>query len=173
MIVVYYHIQSDMDDSTVNILDLSDEMLLTILNKLNNINVLHSLLGVNRKFDRLVQNVNFIRSLDFTAISSNEDDCLKIHSMLKRFCFDIIPRIQHKIQCLTLDSWSMNSVLCIGDYPTLRKLTLVNLKVEMAGRLFLSKLFGLIILQININSHIDLYISSRFIICFHLATSDF
>jgi hypothetical protein len=146
---MYYHIQSDMDDSTVNILDLCDEMLLTILSKLNNIDVLHSLLGVNRKFDRLVQNVNFIRSLDFTTITTNEDDYLKIHSMLKRFCFHIIPRIEHKIQCLTLDSWSMNSILCIGDYPNLRKLILVNLKVETAGRIFHCKLFDLIIYKLT------------------------
>jgi hypothetical protein len=100
------------------------------LNKLNNIDVLHSLLGVNEKFDRLVRTGNFTRSLDFTRISSNEDDYLKIGSMLKRFCFCIIPQIEDNIQCLTLDSWSMMDILCIGNYPNLRKLILVNLTIE-------------------------------------------
>src|SRR5438105_15878513 len=112
-----------MNYSIVNILDLCDEMLITILNKLNNIDVLYSLLGVNQKFDRLVRDIPFTQSLDFTTISTNEDDHLKITSMLNRFCVHIIPRIQHNIQCLTLDPWSMNSVLGSGNYHKLHKLT--------------------------------------------------
>ncbi|CAF3869901.1 unnamed protein product [Rotaria sp. Silwood1] len=71
-------------------------------------------------------------------ISSNEHNYSKMNSMLNRLCFHIIPQIQHNIQSLTLDPWSMNSVLTIGNYPTLHKLTLVNLKLEMASRIFLS-----------------------------------
>ncbi|CAF3340005.1 unnamed protein product [Rotaria sp. Silwood2] len=56
--------------------------------------------------------------------------------MFNRFCFYILPQIQHNIQCLTLDPWSMTSVLSIGNYPKLHKLTLINLKVEMANSIF-------------------------------------
>ncbi|CAF5085868.1 unnamed protein product, partial [Rotaria sp. Silwood1] len=70
-------------------------------------------------------------------ISSNEHNYSKMNSMLNRLCFHIIPEIQHNIQSLTLDPWSMNSVLTIGNYPSLHKLTLVNLKLEMASRIFL------------------------------------
>jgi hypothetical protein len=47
IIIEYYHIQSNMNYSTVYLLDLSDEILLIILNKLNYIDVLYSLIGVD------------------------------------------------------------------------------------------------------------------------------
>ncbi|CAF3985443.1 unnamed protein product [Rotaria sp. Silwood1] len=56
--------------------------------------------------------------------------------MFNRFCFYILPQIQHNIQCLTLDPWSITSVLFIGNYPKLHKLTLINFKVEMANSIF-------------------------------------
>jgi len=61
-----------MNYSTVNILDLCDEMLLAILKKLNNIDVLYSFIGVNRKLDGLVRDFTFTQSLDLVTISSNE-----------------------------------------------------------------------------------------------------
>jgi len=134
-----------MNYSTVNILDLCDEMLITILNKLNNIDVLYSMIEVNQKFDRLARDINFIQSLDFTTISSYEDDHSKINLMLNRLCSHIIPQIQDNIQCLTVDPWSMDSVLSIGNYSKLHKLKLVNLKVEMTSRIFYSMLFELFI----------------------------
>lgn len=130
-----------MNSSTVHIVDLCDEMLLTILSKLNNIDVLYSLIGVNKKFDKLAQDITFTQSLDFTRISSNEDNQSKRNLMLYWFCAHIIPRIQHNIQCLTVDPWSMDSILFIANYPNLHKLTLVNLKVEMSSRIFYGMLF--------------------------------
>ncbi|CAF5229552.1 unnamed protein product, partial [Rotaria magnacalcarata] len=53
--------------------------------------------------------------------------------MFNRFCFYILPQIQHNIQYLTLDPWSMTNILSIENYPKLHKLTLINLKVEMAN----------------------------------------
>ncbi|CAF0901915.1 unnamed protein product, partial [Rotaria sordida] len=117
-------------------------MLLTILNKLDNVDVLYSLKGVNQKFDRLARSIDFTQPLDLTTISSYEDDYSKIKSMFDRLCFYILPQIQHNVQCLTLDPWSMISVLSIGNYPKLHKLTLIHHKVEIADRIF-CKLDGL------------------------------
>ncbi|CAF1150043.1 unnamed protein product [Rotaria sordida] len=125
-----------MNYSTVNILDLSDEMVLTILNKLNNIDVLYSFIGVNRKLDRLARDITFTQSIDLATISSNEHDDSRNESRLDRFCFDIIPRIQDNIECLTLDPLSTDRVLSIGSYSKLHKLTLVNFQLEMASRIF-------------------------------------
>ena len=136
-----------MNYSTVNILDLCDEMLLTIFNKLNNIDVLYSLIGVNQKLDRLAQDITFTRSIDLVTISSNEDNNSRTNSILDRFCFHIIPRIQHNIECLTLDPLSIDRVLRIGNYPKLHKLTLVNLPLEMASRIFNGMLFVLLIFK--------------------------
>jgi hypothetical protein len=125
-----------MNDSAINILALSDEMLLAIFNKLNNIDVLYSLIGVNKKLDRLCQDVTFTRSIDLVRILSNEDHDSRTKLIFDRFCFDIISRIQHNIESLTLDSLSTDRVLRIGYYPKLYKLTLVNLQLEMASQVF-------------------------------------
>ncbi len=104
IITDYYHTQSNMNYSSVNILDLSDEMLLTIFNKLNNIDVLYSLIGVNQKLDRLARDIICTQSLDLATLISRKGDVRRILSILNRLCFSIIPQIQHNIQCLTLDS---------------------------------------------------------------------
>ncbi|CAF5124585.1 unnamed protein product, partial [Rotaria sp. Silwood1] len=125
-----------MNYSTVNIVDLCDDILLVILNKLNNIDVLYSLIGVNRKLDRLAQDITFTQSIDLVEISSNEENNSKKKSILDRFCIDIIPRIQHNIESLTLDPLLIDRVLYIGNYSNLHKLTLVNLQLEVASRIF-------------------------------------
>jgi hypothetical protein len=137
-----------MEYPTLNILDLCDEILLVILNKLNNIDVLYSLIGVNRKLDRLARDITFTQSVDLVAISSNEHNGSRNKSILDRFCFSIMPRIQHNIECLTLDPLSIDRVLCIGNYSKLHKLTLVNLQLEMGSRIFNGMLF---ILQEKVN----------------------
>ncbi|CAF3640832.1 unnamed protein product [Rotaria sordida] len=70
------------------------------------------------------------------TISSNEHDDSRKKSILNRFCFDIIPRIQDNIERLTLDPLSTDRVLSIGSYSKLHKLTLVNFQLEMASRIF-------------------------------------
>jgi len=137
-----------MEYPTLNILDLCDEILLIILNKLNNIDVLYSLIGVNRKLDRLARDITFTQSVDLVAISSNEHNGSRNKSILDRFCFSIMPRIQHHIEYLTLDPLSIDRVLCIGNYSKLHKLTLVNLQLEMGSRIFNGMLF---ILQEKVN----------------------
>ena len=116
-------------------------MLLAILNKLNHIDVLYSLMGVNEKFHLIIQDPIFTQSLDFTVISSNEDNYSQINSILDRFCSYIIPRIQNNIQSLTVDQRSMDSLLSIGNYINLRKLTLANITIQTATRIFYSSLF--------------------------------
>ncbi|CAF1083285.1 unnamed protein product [Rotaria magnacalcarata] len=124
-----------MNHSTVNILTLCDEILVAIFNKLNNIDVLHSLIGVNRELDRLARDITFTQSLDLVAISSNKDNDSRNNSILDRFCFDILPRIQHNIDCLTLDLLLMDRILRIGHYSKLYKINLVIFQLEMASRI--------------------------------------
>ncbi|CAF0940590.1 unnamed protein product [Rotaria sordida] len=72
--------------------------------------------------------------------------------MFDRLCFYILPQIQHNVQCLTLDPWSMISVLSIGNYPKLHKLTLIHHKVEMADQLdgLPSECYSSIIVHLNV-----------------------
>jgi hypothetical protein len=111
-------------------------MLLAILNRLDNMDVLYSFIGVNQKFDRLARDIAFTQSVDLVTILSNEHNDSRNKSILDRFCFDVIPRIQHNIECLNLDPLSVDRVLCIGNYSKLHKLTLVNFQLEMASRIF-------------------------------------
>ncbi|CAF5148867.1 unnamed protein product [Rotaria magnacalcarata] len=125
-----------MNHSTLSILALCDEMVLAILNKLNNMDVLYSLIGVNKKLDSLVRDITFTQSIDLVTISSNEHNDSRNKSILDRFCFDIIPRIQQNIESLILDPLSIDRVLCIGNYSKLYKVALVNVQFEIASRIF-------------------------------------
>ncbi|CAM4924218.1 unnamed protein product [Rotaria socialis] len=128
-----------MNDSTVNILSLSDEILLVIYNKLNNMDVLYSLIGANRKLDRLARDVTFAQSVDLLTILLNESNDSRNKSILDRFCYDILPQIQHNIESLTLDSLLIDHVFRIGNYSKLYKLNFFNLQFEMASRIFNDK----------------------------------
>jgi hypothetical protein len=121
-----------MYNSPFNIVDLCDEMLLCILKKLNNVDVLYALIGVNKKLDRLARDITFVQSINLATRLSNDHD----NSILNRFCHLILPRIRHNIQCFTLDSLSIDHVLRTGNYSKLRKLNLVNLPIEMACHMF-------------------------------------
>ncbi|CAF1379273.1 unnamed protein product [Rotaria sordida] len=101
--------------------------------------VLYSLIGINQKLDRLARNITFTQCVDLLTILSNESNDSRNKSILDRFCFDILPRIQHNIQSLTLDPLSIDRVFRIGNYSKLHKLTLLNLQFEMASRIFNDK----------------------------------
>ncbi|CAF0793172.1 unnamed protein product [Adineta steineri] len=87
----------------------------------------YSCIGVNKKLDRLARDITFTHSINLVTTLSNEHH----NSILDRFCSLILQRIQHNIQCLTLDSLSVDRVLRIGNYSKLHKLSLVNLPIEM------------------------------------------
>jgi hypothetical protein len=131
--------------------------------------VLYSLIGVNRKLDRLARDITFTQYVDLVTILSNESNDSRNKSILDRFCFDILPRIQHNIQSLTLDSLSIDRVFRIGNYSKLHKLTL-NLQFEMASRIFNGMLAYFSLFKINkpksINSRILYLDKSSFIHAF-------
>ena len=120
----------------MNILDLCDEILLIILQKLNNIDVLYSLVGVESKLDKLACDSLFTTFIDLTSISSSEDNRSITNPILERFYTEILLRIQRNIQCLTLDSILINNVLEIGNYSKLCRLILVNLKYSDISDVF-------------------------------------
>ncbi|CAF1418427.1 unnamed protein product [Rotaria sordida] len=94
-------------------LDLPDEILLIILKKLNNIDVLYSFLNINnQRLNIIAQEKIFTNILNFTSIDNiSSNDCLK----LDRFCTaDLIKRI-----------------LLATNYPNLTKLKIFNFKEEI------------------------------------------
>ncbi|CAF3560007.1 unnamed protein product [Rotaria socialis] len=120
-----------MNQSDINFLDLPNEMLLTILKKLDNIDVLYSLFGINNKrLDILVQDGVFTNNLNFVTTSLITDE------KFDRFCTYILPRSHHCVKKLILEATSMERILLAGDYPNLTYLELFNFKQEKVFHYF-------------------------------------
>jgi len=126
-----------MGRSNVNLLDLPDEILLIILKKLNNINVLYSLLDINNEhLNSLAQQKIFSHILNFVSI---DNVSLIDQHKLDRFCIDILPKIHQNVECFILELVSMERILLAADYPNLTELKIFNFKQEVALNYFTSK----------------------------------
>ncbi|CAF2666240.1 unnamed protein product [Rotaria sp. Silwood2] len=120
-----------MKQSDINILDLPNEILLIILNKLDNIDVLYSLFGINNKrLDILLEDDVFTNTLNLVTTSSITD--LK----LDRFCIYILPRIDHCIKKFIIEGTSIERILLAGDYKNLTCLELFNFEQDKLFRYF-------------------------------------
>ena len=60
-------------------------------------------------------------------------------TIVARFCINILPRIDHNIKSLILDSVSMEHILLAADYPNLTKLKLFNFNDKIVSRYFTGK----------------------------------
>ncbi|CAF1403549.1 unnamed protein product [Adineta steineri] len=128
-----------MNDSTIQLNDLPDEILMMILEKLWNIRVLYSLIGINRKLDRIACDPVFTRYLQLmNGVSHNSVGQLP-EIVLNRFCSDILPKIHHHIRRLDLESSTMERILSTASYPNLHQLGLFNLHAKTAASLFTSQ----------------------------------
>jgi hypothetical protein len=123
----------------VNITDLPDEIILIIWNKLNKLDVLYSFLGVNQRFDRMVRDVIYTRSVELINNHSKTDNYLLPNPIVNRFCFHILPQIHQNIEHLTVEPLSMGRILRAGEYPHLWKLTLIKFDQQSALRYITGK----------------------------------
>ena len=128
-----------MAHSIIHLLDLPEEILLTIMSKISNLDVLYSLMDVNKKLDRLACDIVHTQSIDFVRTTSNDEIYSLSEQILDRFCQNILPRIHKNIQCLTLESSSINRIFHSTHYPKLFKLILPELDPEFVSHNFNSK----------------------------------
>ncbi|CAF4786337.1 unnamed protein product, partial [Rotaria sp. Silwood2] len=145
----------------MNILDLPDEMLLAILNKMNMVDVLYSLVDVNQRFDRLVLDSLYVCHLNFTNKSLLNRNSAIAKQVLDRICEKIFPRIYHKINKLTVQSLSMERILRTMNYPQLHSLSLVNFKQKillqhLTGDTILCRLLNNQITHLNVEINDDI-----------------
>jgi hypothetical protein len=116
-----------------NILDLPNEILLIIFNKLNTIDVFGSVSDVNRRFYELSLDCCHVRDMQMTTMMGI-DTCYKqiapIDTKLTRICRYILSKIHDKVQKLTVDQNSMFPVLHAANYPQLYSLTIVDIQEE-------------------------------------------
>ncbi|CAF1483655.1 unnamed protein product [Adineta steineri] len=105
-----------MNGKTVHLLDLPDEILLIILKKLGSVDVLYSLLNINKRLDQMARSIDNTKFLNFSINNVQ----------LNRFCCEILPQIYHNIVELILDIFSMERILLACEYPNLTIIVLTN-----------------------------------------------
>ncbi|CAM4952483.1 unnamed protein product [Rotaria socialis] len=129
-----------MNNSTVSILDLPDEILLNIFKTLNNMDLLYSLFGINKRLDNMVCDINLTRSINLMMLPSNRVIDWRTSTIRDRIFMQLLPRIHNNVECLTVQGCFFLRVLLAGNYLNLRKLTLINLEFTMACHIFNGKL---------------------------------
>ncbi|CAF1516820.1 unnamed protein product [Adineta ricciae] len=125
-----------MDSGTTQILNLPDEVLYLVLKKLNNVNVLCSLVGIHDRLDRLAYDVNFTQTINLTTVSPNGSHKSLADDIVHRFCSVILPRICVNVKSLIVQAKIFEDVLRTKNYPNLQMLTLHNLQHKVAARIF-------------------------------------
>jgi len=129
-----------MYQSNVSLLDLPNEILFIILKKLNNMDVLYSLLDVdNQRLDMIVQEKTFTNTLNFVVTTINDEVLSIANPTIDRFCIGILPKIGYNIKSLILESESMERILLATDYPNLTELKLYNVNDEIVSQYFTGK----------------------------------
>ncbi|CAF1119132.1 unnamed protein product [Rotaria sordida] len=115
-----------MNHKTIHLLDLPDEILLIIMKKLDTMDVLYSLLGVNKRLNQMARSINETMSLDFSTKLSNDEFSSFDRVKFDRFLYEILPQIHYNVIGLTLDFFSMKHVLLTCEYPNLRMIVTDN-----------------------------------------------
>ncbi|CAF4115440.1 unnamed protein product [Rotaria sordida] len=127
-----------MERSCVQLEDLPDEILLIIFQNLYNCDVLYSFLGLNTRLDTILNDSIFTRNLTLIKpIHSSSYEFTDI--ILDRFCFEILPRINDKIERLNIESSFMERILLATNYPNLHTLGLYGIVAETGGEVFYGK----------------------------------
>jgi len=129
-----------LSSNDINILDLPDEMLRAIFNKLNMVDILYSLVDVNQRFNRLALDSLYIYHLDFVVKQSDIHNSSVDFNILEGICKKILPRINEKVNKITVEPLSMERVLGAVHYPQLHSLSVINIQ----DKIFLQHLAGMI-----------------------------
>jgi len=124
----------------MKLLDLPNEILLLILKKLNNIDVLYSMFGVNdQQLDILLSANTFTNTLNFVLTTTNDDITSLPDGIVNRLCKNVLPKIDQTIKYLILDSLSMKIILQAANYPNLTQLKLFNFNDKIVEEYFKGK----------------------------------
>jgi hypothetical protein len=129
-----------LSSNDINIFDLPDEMLRAIFNKLNMVDILYSLVDVNQRFNRLALDSLYIYHLDFVVKQSDIYNSSVDFNIIKGICKKILPRINEKVNKITVEPLSMERVLGAVHYPQLHSLSVINIQ----DKIFLQHLAGMI-----------------------------
>jgi hypothetical protein len=128
-----------MNRTNARLVDLPNEILLIILNNLNNMDVLYSLISTGiERLELIAQDKIFTNTLNF--VSTDTDKICSIDdSMLDQFCIHILPKIHYNVRCLVIESMAMERILFSGDYPNLTQLKIFNFNQDIVSQYFTGK----------------------------------
>ena len=133
MKILYELDMNNLNINRLNILDLSDEILCFIIEKLNMVDVFYSLVNVNQRFNRLVFDSLYIRDLNMRTImninSLYDQTSLIDPQVLSRICKKLFPGIDSHVHKLTVEECSMKQILG-SNYPQLYSLSLINFEAK-------------------------------------------
>ena len=132
--------KTNMKHSTIQLDDLPDEILMMIFKNMCQVDVLYSLIDVNQQLNRIVHDAIFTNHLTLLKHLSDGSICSLTDSMLDQFCSQILPKINHKIKCLHLESSSMERILLATRYPSLDGLSLCNITLKTIIQYFLGEI---------------------------------
>ncbi|CAF1226607.1 unnamed protein product [Rotaria sordida] len=114
-----------MEHLSIQLNDLPDEIIIFILRKLYDAEVLYSLIGVNKRLSTITNDSIFTSHLTLTYFSDDFHYPLP-DPMVDRFCSKILHEIHHKIKWLNLESTSIQRILRATNYPNLYGLGLYD-----------------------------------------------
>ena len=132
-----------MECACIHLNDLPDEILLIIFKKLANAEVLYSLTGVNKRFNKIVYDPIFTSSVTLLRRLFRDFISPLPWQILDRFCLQTLPEIHHNIKWLNIESSSIERVLLCTNYPNLSGLGLYNLDIGKTKQLFTGKILYL------------------------------
>jgi hypothetical protein len=114
---------NDSSNNNPNILDLPDEILFIIFEKLNRIDVFYSLVHVNQRFNRLIFDPLCLRDLNMTINYQTSPTDTQVLSTIDQ---TILLRIHQHVHKLTVEQCLMKEILLVASYPQLFSLSLTN-----------------------------------------------
>jgi len=127
--------------SPVELMDLPEEILMIVFKKLNNDELLYSLMSINMRLDQIIRDTIFTNQISLIKYNSLPDLTSALSDIvLNRFYSQILPQIHHKIKWLSLETLSMERILLAADYPNLRQLDIFLMNEETDMDLFTGKI---------------------------------
>ncbi|CAF3740060.1 unnamed protein product [Rotaria sp. Silwood1] len=99
------------------------------------VEVLYSLVDVNRRFDRLALDYLYINNLNMTdtmTINTFYEQLCSINAqVISKISEKVLFRIHSQVHKLTIEEFSIKPILLAGNYPQLYSLSLINFQEEM------------------------------------------
>ncbi|CAF3135867.1 unnamed protein product, partial [Rotaria sp. Silwood2] len=96
------------------------------------VDVLYSLVDVNERLNQLIFDPFYVLNLDMTMKSSYDDTFSISDKVLDRICKNVLPRIHHHVNKLTVEPHSLKYILRnFNIYPQLFSLSFINFQEEI------------------------------------------